>query len=400
MVRVGGDGTPTLPEAASLGGHTARQLLRLCEVAGLDGSDAAAYARVLLEALGPAAERPLDLPPPHLSFLSDDHTPVEFSLSFVPDAAPTLRVLLEPGCGAGTLARNGRTGLRFLRETARRWAFPTDRLDELEDLFFPAAPEGPLALWCALELRPGGVPRVKAYLNPAARGADRAADTVREALVRLGHGRAFAALPEGDRHLFVALDLGDWDAPRVKVYLAHQDLSATEAGALCRTAGGPPAEETETFFRIASGLGPGDDTDTGPGRRPTRRPVQSCHAFTETATGRPSGFTLHVPVRDYAAHDGEALARASALLHRHGIDDGVLHEATRALTARRPEDGVGLVAYLSAAHQDGHPPRVTTYLSCEAYHVRPPAPLRAGRPVAARVTRQVLSPRSAAGSAG
>ncbi|MCX4996968.1 tryptophan dimethylallyltransferase family protein [Streptomyces longwoodensis] len=386
-MRAPGGGTPALPEAGSLGGHTARQLLRLCEVVGLGGSDAAAYARVLLEALGPAAERPLDLPPAQPTFLSDDHTPVEFSLSFVPDAAPTLRVLLEPGCGAGTLAHNGRTGLRFLRETARRWAFPTDRLDELEDLFFPAVPEGPLALWCALELRPGGVPRVKAYLNPAARGADRATDTVREALARLGHERAFDSLPGADRHLFFALDLGDWDAPRAKVYLAHQDLSASEAAALSRTVAGPPGEETETFFHIAAGLAPGDEADPGPGERLTRRPVQSCHAFTETATGRPSGFTLHVPVRDYAAHDGEALARATALLGRHGIDDGVLYEATRALTARRPEDGVGLVAYLSAAHQAGHPPRVTTYLSSEAYHVRPPAPSRLGRSAVARTAR-------------
>ncbi|QGZ52731.1 prenyltransferase [Streptomyces sp. QHH-9511] len=366
-------GVPKTPDAETLGGHTARQVLRLCEAAGLDGADSAAYARTVLTALGPVAERPLDLPPPDDSFLSDDHTPVEFSLSFVPNAEPTLRVLLEPGCGAGSLAENGRTGLRVVREMARRWGFSTRSLDELEDLFFPPDPQGPLALWCALELLPGGVPRVKVYLNPAASGQERSADTVREALHRLGHRQAFTALPEGDRHLFFALDLGDWEEPRVKVYLAHADLSAAEAAGLSRVDGGTGPTEIAGFFRTTAGQ------DTGPGTdivsdhpRLDRRPVQSCHAFTETTTGRPSGFTLYIPVRDYAPHDGEALDRAVAVLRRYGVDPAPLVRSLSAVTSRRPQDGVGLIAYLGLAHQRGRPPRVTAYISSEAYEVRPP----------------------------
>lgn len=375
---------PRTPGADTLGGHTARQLLRLSEVVGLGAEDAEVYARTLTEMLGPVAERPLDLPPATPTFLSDDHTPVEFSLAFVPDAAPTLRVLLEPGCGAGTPAHSGRTGLRIVREAARRWGFTTDPLDELEDLFFPPSPEGPLALWCALELRPGGVPRIKVYLNPAASGQKRADRTVRKALRRLGHGQAFAALPPSDRLLFFALDLGDWEDPRVKVYLAHHDLTAAEAGSLSRMEGGSSPAQTEAFFHIVAGhdadvradadaVGPGAGGGNEPG--PARRPVQSCHAFTETVTGLPSGFTLYVPVRDYARHDGEALARATALLGHHGLDPTPLVRALAAVTSRQPEDGVGLIAYLALTHQQGRPPRVTTYISSEAYEVRPPTGL-------------------------
>ncbi|MFH8798987.1 tryptophan dimethylallyltransferase family protein [Streptomyces sp. NPDC017936] len=369
-------GPPRTPGAGTLGGLAAHQLLRLCEVAGLDDADAEVYARTLTGMLGTVAERPLDLPPATPTFLSDDHTPVEFSLAFVPGAEPSLRVLLEPGGGAGGPARSGRAGLRIVREAARRWGFTTDRLDELEDLFFPPAPEGPLALWCALELRPGGVPKVKVYVNPAASGQERAAATVREALRRLGHHQAFDALPPGDRLLFFALDLGDWEDPRVKVYLAHHDLPATRAAALTRMRGGPSPAETEAFFRIATGddaapAAPGDRD----GPRPARRPVQSCHAFTETATGLPSGFTLYVPVRDHAPHDGEALARATALLTHHGLDPAPLARALAAVTSRRLEDGVGLIAYLALTHQQGRPPRVTTYISSEAYAVRPPVGL-------------------------
>ncbi|MFD7319792.1 tryptophan dimethylallyltransferase family protein [Streptomyces sp. NPDC059875] len=337
----------------------------------MSGADSAEYAHTLLTVLGPAAERPLALPPEH-TFLSDDHTPVEFSLAFVPDADPTLRVLLEPGYGAGSLAENGRIGLRVVREMARRWGFDTKRLDELEDLFFPPEPEGPLALWCALELLPGGVPKAKVYLNPAASGQERSAATVREALRRLGHRQAFAALPEGDRHLFLALDLGDWEEPRVKVYLAHQNLSAAEAAGLSRVAGGPGQTDIKRFFRTAAG----HDIDAYGFDQPDvpldRRPGLSCHAFTESRTGLPSGFTLHIPVRDYARHDGEALDRAVAVLRRHGMDPAPLGRALSAVTSRRLEDGVGLIAYLGLVHQQGRPPRMNAYISSEAYEVRPP----------------------------
>lgn len=138
-------------------------------------------------------------------------------------------MLLEPGYAAGSLAQQGRTGLRVVRALAKRWGFSTDRLDGVEDLFFPPDPQGPLALWIALELLPGGVPKVKIYLNPAASGPDRAAETLREALDRLGHRQAFDALPPADGYPFLALDLGDWETPRVKVYVTHRDASAADS---------------------------------------------------------------------------------------------------------------------------------------------------------------------------
>ncbi|MFD4530191.1 tryptophan dimethylallyltransferase family protein [Streptomyces sp. NPDC058470] len=360
-----GSGGPTL------GGFTAGQLIRLCDVVGLEPADAEIYARVLIEALGPSAKRQLDRPPPSESLLSDDHTPVEFSLSFLPNAVPTLRLLLEPGCGARGPTQSGRTGLRVVREMAQRWNFPTGQLDELEDLFFPSTAEGPFALWCALELRPGGVPRVKVYLNPAASGQEHSAGTVREAMRRLGHQRAFATLPEADGYPYFALDLGEWDTPRAKVYLRHNDLSAAEAGRLPRMSPGPGSAETEAFFRTAAGLRAGAGKDTVPGGRG----VQSCHAFTETASGLASGCTLYVPVRDYVRHDGEALARAEDVLERRGMDTAPLLRSLEAVTSRLPQDGVGLIAYLALTQQHGRPPRVTTYISSEAYAARPPVTL-------------------------
>ncbi|WP_030183607.1 tryptophan dimethylallyltransferase family protein [Streptomyces violaceorubidus] len=359
---------------STLGSFTGGQLRRLGSVAGLSRADVETYAQVLTDALGPEAERPLDLPPPTRTFLSDDHTPVEFSLSFKAGAAPAMRVLVEPGCGATGLADNGRAGLKAIRTMARRWHFATDALDDILDLFLPAAPQGPLALWCALELRPGGVPGVKVYLNPAAGGEERSAATVREALRRLGYHRAFDSLPPGSGYPFFALDLGGWAEPRVKVYLYHDHLTSGEAQGLSRMDPGPVPSAVEGFFHTAAGLGP----DAG---GLDRRPGQSCHSFTDLGTARPSGFTLYIPVRDYVRHDGEALTRASRVLRHHGMDPSVLERAMAALTERRPEEGTGLIAYLALAHQGDQPPRVTTYLSSEAYAVRPPAVETVRQPV-------------------
>lgn len=102
----------------------------------------------------------------------------------------------------------------------------------------------------------------------------------------------------------------------------------------------------------------------------------SCHSFTETATGLPSGFTLHVPVRDYVRHDGEAHARATAVLRRHGMDPTVLDRSLATVSSRPLHDGVGLIAYLALVHERNRPPRVTAYISSEAYAVRPPLPAR------------------------
>ncbi|WP_280872135.1 tryptophan dimethylallyltransferase family protein [Streptomyces sp. MJP52] len=358
------------PSSLTLGEHTGGQLLRLARAIGMDEDDAQSSTQTLLSALGPVARRPLHLRPPTLSHLSDDHTPVEFSLSFSSRGIPSLRVLLEPGFGRADLARNGQAGLRAVRDMARRWNFSTERLDELEDLFLPADPQGSFALWIALELRPSGVPKVKVYLNPAASGPERAAATVREALRRLGHEDAFDVLPPGDQHLFFALDLGDWEEPRAKVYLAHHKLSATGAGTLSRMDDGPRPADIQAFFHAATGTDPAGDDEDGP--LPHRRPVQTCHAVTDTAAGRPTGFTLYVPVRDYVRHDGEALKRAVTVLTRHGMDPSPLRHALSALTSRHLRDGVGLVAYLGVAHQQGTSPRVTIYLSSEAYRVRPP----------------------------
>lgn len=372
MTSLPGPGIPaTGPGETTLGDHALGQLRRLSATVGLSEADTDLYGQVLLDSLSDAAHRPLSQPPASPTFLSDDHSPVEFSLASTPNASPALRVLVEPGWAHTDLRDNGRAGLETIRQIAARWNFSTGQLDALSDLFFPTTPQGPLALWYALELRAGGVPGVKVYLNPSASGPDHAAHTVREALRRLGYGQAFEQLPPAAGYPFLALDLGAWKSPRVKVYVQHPRMSADDACVLSRRTSEAAEPDIRAFFHAAAGSLAPAGSGGNDALRLVRRPALTCHSFTE-GDSTPSGFTLHIPVRDYVRDDEEALARATGLLTRVGIDPTVLTRSLGALTQRPLADGVGLIAYLALVYERGRPPRLTAYLSSEAYRVRPP----------------------------
>ncbi|MEU7467673.1 tryptophan dimethylallyltransferase family protein [Streptomyces sp. NPDC044984] len=356
----------------TLGELVGGQLRGVCRAAGFTDPDGVGEVPLLdlLDLLGPAARRPLDAGPPSPSFVCDDHSPVEFSLAFTAGSETAVRVLAEPGCTAATIGENGRLGLRALEALASRRAFSTEPVRRVEDLFFPAAAHGPFALWCAMDLRRDRPTGIKVYVNPQAHGRERAAEVAKEALGRFGFGRAWRALreravprgPEKDEILFFALDLGRWHTPRVKVYVAHHDVTATDVHAVSRLLPGGRAGRVDEFCRVAGG---------DPGRF-AHRPLVSCLSYTERDGEHPSGYTVHVPVRDYARDDGVARRRAAAVLRLHGMDATVIDRAWDAMTSRHPSDGVGLIAYLSLVRSTWQPPRVNVYFSPEAYGVRPP----------------------------
>ncbi|MFE1943280.1 tryptophan dimethylallyltransferase family protein [Streptomyces massasporeus] len=365
--------SPPAPRTTvTLGEHLRGQVRRMCGAAGFAarGDDSGRALSDLLDLLGPAAHRPLEAGPPSRSFVCDDHSPAEFSLAFSAGSPVSLRLLVEHGCSASTLEENGRLGRQALEALAARRNFSTEPVRRVEDLFFPSARDGRFALWCAMDLRQDLAAGIKVYVDPQAHGRERSAQVAQEALNRFGFGRAWPALreramprgPDRDEILFFALDLGSWHTPRVKVYVAHHDITVAEALTVSRLLPGEPAERVGEFCRLVAG-----DPE-----RFVHRPLVSCLSYTERHRTHPSGYTVHVPVRDYAPDDEVARDRAVAALRRHGMDPGAIDSAWAAMTSRRPRDGVGLIAYVSLVQSTWQPPRVNVYFSPEAYAVRPP----------------------------
>ncbi|WP_424850079.1 hypothetical protein [Streptomyces sp. SAI-129] len=148
----------------------------------------------------------------------------------------------------------------------------------------------------------------------------------------------------------------------MKLYIAHHGFSVEEAEAVAGLLPGGDPRRVGDFCR----------TIGGGARRFDGLPLVSCLSFTRRDRERPSGHTLHVPVRDYARDDRVARDRAAAVLGARGGDTALLDKALAAMTSRRLSDGVGLISYVSLARSTGGPPRVTVYLSPEAYAVHPP----------------------------
>jgi DMATS type aromatic prenyltransferase len=341
--------------------HLGGQLRRLCDVVGIDP---ATPAELISELLGEHGSRPLAEPPVWPSDVSDDHTPVEFSIAYNESEPPALRILAEAfGSEPGTRA-NALATYAFLRRQAERYGLSTSRLEAVRDLFDTDDPQGDFVLWLSLVFRNGRPPEFKVYFNPEVRGPSHAPELVATALDRLGLGSAYermlsqairpAQLGRLDRLTFFALDLHDGPQARVKLYLSHHDAQAEDVARAASVVDGVDPGEVAEFCALA-----------GRADRYTGRPLVGSYTITQGAE-RPNGYSVYVPIRSYVADDREARERVLPLLETHRFDPAMLDRAIAAVTSRSLDSGAGLLAHVSL--RLGPPrPGMTVYLSSEAY---------------------------------
>ncbi len=343
----------------SLYEHTSRQLDRLCEVIGMDRSDHR-HLKLLGELLGPAGQNSIAEPPEFFSNVADDTTPVEFSVAFDATGECAVRVLGE------SVGR--RTPREFLDRIAAEHGLDTSRLDAVSDLFFPHEErQGPFTMWYSLIFRPGRDPKIKVYLNPQISGPTMADSLVSEGFRRLNIAGAYDAviehaLPRGelDNFTFFALDLDRSPLSRVKVYVSHDNAeSADVERAATLVPGVDPAQVHEFCSVVGGGKGPFG-----------RRPLISSYSFVEGNDGRPSNYSLYLPIRSYVTDDAVARARVHAIMAQYDFDETKLDAAIAAVTDRPLRNGVGLIAHVSLRIGE-FGSGITAYLSSEAYQVMP-----------------------------
>jgi len=351
----------------SLREHTSDQLRNLCAAVGL--ADAEEPVSVLTLLLGSLGDRPLAAPPLWASHVSDDLTPVEFSIALDEDGSPALRMLVEPIADGSGVRANNRVALRVLDELAERFGLSLDQFREIWGLFVPDEPCGRFGIWYSVIFRRNAAPDFKVYFNPAALGEEHAPALVSEALSRLGFENAYdlvsdrAAGRDGlDRLTFFALDLHTRPQSRVKVYVSHHDVGLPVVERAAAGVPGIPLTRVRDFYSAIAGA---DD------RLLTGLPALSSYSFLTANPSAPNNYSLYMPIRDLVSDDRSALDRVLRLMDGHGMDPTLLHRALDAVTSRPLDDGVGLLAYVSlrlGPAQSG----VTVYLSSEAYAVMPP----------------------------
>ncbi|WP_160150530.1 tryptophan dimethylallyltransferase family protein [Nonomuraea solani] len=330
----------------SLGDYAAERLWRLRKLTGHHGAD---DIRLFRELMGPVAGRPLTRPPAWKSDVTDDHTPVEFSLAFRRDHSPQLRALIEPLPDRPDLPSNFEAARQAIEDVAHTLGYSLETFEQVTDLFSTSLPQGRFALWCGLVMHPSRPPDLKVYFNPQVQGRHRAPELVRKALDRLGLHQAAESLirpaePQEDL-LYFSIDVGQWENPRTKIYSAHRRLPAQEI---------IPPEQREPLAAFC-------DRVCGPGPY-ARRPLLLCRSFSAAGTRH----TMHAPIRDYVPDDAVARERTHDVMRRLGLDRETFDHALGAVADRPLTSDSGLLSYLSLA-LDEDTPRLTTYVTIEAY---------------------------------
>jgi DMATS type aromatic prenyltransferase len=343
----------------SLREHATGQLRRLCRVAGL--SDIHQTAGSLLgQLLGAAGESRLSGPVTWSSNVSDDMTPIEFSVAFDASGERSVRLLGE--------AVGGAPARRFLDTVAEQLQLTTTKFDAVQDLFLPSDISGEFSLWYSLIFRTESAPVFKVYFNPQVNGPGNASGLVASGLRRLGMESVYepvmshALARDGKDHFsFFAIDLSDSPRARVKLYVSHEDADIPDVERVAGLVPGIDPLQIREFCAVLSG-----------GKGPfSRRPLISSYSFVEGDTSTPSNFSLYLPIRDYVPDDEVARARLVAVMAQYDIDSAELDRSLAAVSNRSLRDGVGLIAHVSlrlGAVGSG----ITVYLSSEAFSVTPP----------------------------
>jgi DMATS type aromatic prenyltransferase len=348
--------------------YTSRQLRNLCQVAGFDESDDTPTA-LLRELLGPAGDRPLSAPPLWPSDVSDDATPVEFSIAFDESGERAIRILGETIAGTPSAQDNVVAAERFLDHLAQRFQISLDRFNEVRELFLPEQPQGSFAMWYSLILRPHSPPRFKVYFNPAVRGDEQAPGLVAEGLRRLGLDNVYDLVAENalsrgelDRFTFFALDLDNSPLSRVKLYISHYSAEVRDVERAARPVEGIDPARIREFCSLIGGK-PGPFA---------RRPLISSYSFVEADPEHPGNFSLYLPVRDYVPDDEVARARVLELMRASGLGRSDLDDLIRAVSDRRLAAAAGLLAHVSL-RLGRFGSGFTVYLSSEAFTATPAA---------------------------
>lgn len=303
-----------------------------------------------------------------VSEISDDNTPVEFSVAMAEGQAE-VRVLFEPEGEAPTLPAYRAAGLEFNRRLEQEFGADLVRFREVQDLFLPEQMSGPFTVWSSAVFRQGRPPAFKAYFNPNAQGADNAPDLVQEALHRLGLGRAWPSLAQHilargaklDELKYFALDLSSEAQARVKVYVRHHAATPEELEFASVPAQSHVPGEALDFVRAMRG---------GHGRL-NARAAFTCSSFSGDADDRPVATTVYVPVCAYARDDARVRERVRQYLVEQG-GDPTLYDSVLAAYANRPLDaGVGMQSWVAMRRLDEQV-RLTVYLATEANRVFEP----------------------------
>jgi hypothetical protein len=301
---------------------------------------------------------------PYASALTSDHSPFEYSLSFV-DMNVELSLVAEVQAPKPSLLANRDAALEF-NERLLPFGVDFERFDRVSTLFLPATPEPPFSLWHGLTLRPGSVAGFKVILNAGASGSARALPIVREALARLGVTNAEPTLEkllrrgEGlDELAYLSIDLSSGPGAEVRVYVRHLAASPAEL------------EKTLSLFpahRAGDAVGLCRAVARGAGAL-TRNPPLTSVAFGYNASAPSSAAVDMIIGADDGPSDADVSREIAVYLASLGLDSNRYGRALSSFATRSLADRGGVQGRVSFS-RESFGPRATVSLCPEVFRTR------------------------------
>lgn len=327
------------------------RLEALCYALGLPEQERRDASQLFDQIGAEWADWPVSGSAPWENDLTDDGTPFEFSVGFEGEK-PELRILFESQLRTGkpTQHTSWQAGLQLQRRLRDRGLCELSELERVLQLFMPPAAQEPrFSLWHAVVLKEQ-TPLFKAYLNPEVHGAERSRELTAEAFARLGQAAAWRQVEErlgpSTRIPYLSLDLTPAKSARLKVYLSATNAEGVE-GLVHGSSNTRPGVVSAWLEQLTQSAGPYH-----------ARPILTCLGFRSSAA-RPEA-TVHVPVRNYAPTDEEALERTIELLP--AASGRQLQLALLALARDPLHRSKGVLSYVSLRNVADRV-RVTTYLA-------------------------------------
>jgi Tryptophan dimethylallyltransferase len=345
-----------LDGAQSLAEYGYERLDALCAAIGVPGHEQRSAHAVFQMVSKSWGQAPIGEAPAWENDLTDDGSPFEFSLGFETEK-PELRLLFESQLDVGQLSQHTswHAGLALQARLQARNLCDCSQLEQIMPLFEPSPDFLPrFSLWHAVVLGERGASLFKAYLNPEIIGVTHSHGLVQRALDRLGMSEAWSfvkqRLADDTRLPYLSLDLKPRQSGRVKLYATAADADGVE-----QLVAGTSGLQSGDALRWLRSLTQSEGPYLG-------RPILTCFAFRPGANSPEA--TVHVPIRNYAPNDQEALERTLGLLTP--AQGKQLEAAMKALAKAPLPRSHGVLSYVSL-RQAQNRVRVTTYLAPGAY---------------------------------
>lgn len=337
---------------------TERKLIRLCEAARLSEIIEPTLA-LFRDMVGRCQLRSPDAPP-RWSGLTDDSTPIEFSIVFS-QRDRQLRLLFEPQGDPQSPIEYWKSGQRLTRYLARRWHASIDVARDVEPLFRPSAKDVLLAGGHAFEPVPHGSPKCKVYFNAMAAGVERTDHVVGIALAHLGYEAAWQqmrrALTPRDRIELLALDLTPLG--RVKLYVRPIGASLRHLQSLANLA----AQADDGLIARAWQI-------IHPTRPPERsRPTFLTYHLTDRGSAKPERATFSIPLFPGIRSDLEVSRRVVRLFKELEIDHAPYLKCLSAMANQALWREQGIHSYV-AVQTDGRDHAIVVYFNPRFYAAR------------------------------